>query len=151
MKNNRHAKILEIIKEYDIETQEDLLGHLKKAGFKVTQATVSRNIKELKLAKIAVSGGNYKYAHSQHDVSFGAKFHSILAETVIKTDHAENILVIRTYAGMAQAAAAAIDATSWPEFVGSVAGDDTIIIILRTKEKAKEFDEKLRAALKMNG
>ena len=150
MKSKRHNQIVEIIKNHDVETQEDLLRLLQKDGFDVTQATVSRDIKELKLIKISTANGKYKYALSQQDIKFGAKFHNILAETIIKSDHAENILVLRTYSGMAQAAAAAIDATSWPEFVGYVAGDDTIIIILRTKEKAREFDEKLRKALNID-
>ncbi len=140
MKKARHEKIIQIIDNHDIETQEELMECLKREGVAVTQATISRDIKELQLVKVASKNGSYKYAVSGHlGTKSVMKFKSILKETIVSVDHAENIVVLRTYSGMAQAAAAAVDAMSVPEIVGSVAGDDNIIVVMRTKENAEEF------------
>ena len=140
MKKDRHEMIIQIIKNSAVETQEELMLRLRDAGCNVTQATVSRDIKELQLVKVVGKDGKYKYAVSHHtEMRSAVKFKNILKETVIRCDYAENIVVLKTYAGMAQAAAAAIDSLQMTEIVGSVAGDDTILIVLRTKEIAREF------------
>ena len=109
-KQARHEVILDIIEHNDIDTQEQLIAHLNAAGLHVTQATISRDIKDLKLIKIAVKNGTYRYTKPQDDSAHqGAKYHNIVRETVVNVDHAENIVVIKTYPGMAGSAAAAID------------------------------------------
>ena len=145
MKQNRHERILEIINSCDIETQDDLLEKLKVDGFDVTQATISRDIKQLQLVKVAGDDGHYKYAISQHSGTKTAmKFRTILKETIIRVDYGENIVVLKTYAGMAQAACAAIDALQLSDIVGSVAGDDTILIVMRSTQIAQDFSEKYK-------
>ena len=149
MKNSRHRKILEIISEYGVETQDELIERLRAFGIEVTQATISRDIRDLKLVKIAF-GDRYKYAvavASGDDARISAKYHNIIRETVIKVDYAENIVVIKTYPGMAQAAAEAVDNMNWGETVGSVAGDNTIFILLREREAAANFARRFRSAL----
>ncbi|MBQ3065716.1 MAG: arginine repressor [Clostridia bacterium] len=148
MKQNRHERIIEIIGSCDIETQDELLEKLKEDGFEVTQATISRDIKQLQLVKTAGHDGHYKYAISTHSGTKTAlKFKTILKEAILKVDYAENIVVLKTYAGMAQAAAAAIDAMGLQDIVGSVAGDDTIMIVMRTKKIAQDFTEKYKELL----
>ncbi len=143
MKHKRHNKIIEIIGSYNIETQEDLIDKLRDNGLDVTQATVSRDIKELGLIKVSTKENKYKYAipsmSTQESMRISIKYRNIIRETVIRVDYAENIVVIKTYAGMAQAAAAAIDGMDWDDVVGSIAGDDTILIIVRSSDKASEI------------
>lgn len=140
MKKQRQKKILELIAQYNIETQDGLIEKLKEEGFDVTQATASRDIRELNLVKVSVDGNSYKYAESsKDDMKISVKYRNILKETLISIDYACNSIVLKTYSGMAQAAAAAVDNMGWSEIVGSVAGDDTIIIIMRSDESAKEF------------
>lgn len=140
MKKRRQAKILEIIAKYNIDTQDALIERLKEAGFDVTQATASRDIRELNLVKVSVDGNSYRYAEShKDDMKISLKYKNILKETLISADYACNTMVLKTYSGMAQAAAAAIDNMGWNEIVGSVAGDDTILIVMRSDESAKEF------------
>lgn len=151
MKINRHRKILEIIQKYSIETQDELIARLRESGIAVTQATISRDIRDLKLVKIACDDGEnkYKYAVSSGEESrISAKYRNIIRETVIKVDSADNIVVLKTYPGMAQAAAAAIDGMSWGDIVGSIAGDDTIFVLMRERESALELAEKFRNALR---
>ena len=144
MKQNRHAIILDIIEHNNVETQEKLIEYLKAANLNVTQATISRDIKDLKLIKIAIKNGSYKYTRPQEDVAHqGAKYHNIVRETVLKVDHAENIVVVKTYPGMAGSAAAAIDSLDHNDIVGSIAGDDTIMLVMRTKEIAETFSSEL--------
>lgn len=155
MKNDRHTKILELIKQYDIETQEELTEMLCKHGYNVTQATVSRDIKALKLIKITShkdDGGRtgYKYAvHASAETTpeLTTKFHNLLKDIVVSADYAGNLAVIKTYSGMANAAAAAIDATHNESIVGSVAGDDTLLCVLRTEIAAKEFSELIKKSV----
>ncbi len=143
MKKQRQRKILELIEIYNIETQDALIEKLKKEGFDVTQATASRDIRELNLIKVSGEGNTYKYAVSQkEDMKISVKYKNILRETLKSVDYACNTVVLKTYSGMAQAAAAAIDNMGWNEIVGSVAGDDTILIIMRSDENAKEFYQK---------
>ena len=149
MKTKRHSKILELISERDINTQEELLAYLRAAGFDVTQATVSRDIRDLKLVKIAADDHTYKYALSSHDeMRISVKYRNIIKETVTKIDYTDKFVVLKTYAGMAQAAAAAIDGMGWNEIVGSIAGDDTIFVLMRDYETALEFVSKFRKILK---
>ena len=140
MKVSRHAKIIELISQYDIETQEELAEYLNNAGFKVTQATVSRDIRDLKLTKLSVNGGRQKYiVHRQEDDGMNEKYIRVLRDGFVSMDMAQNILVIKTVAGMAMAVAAAIDAMKYPEIVGSIAGDDTIMMAVRTVEDTKSL------------
>lgn len=145
MKSSRQNKILEIIKKNNVQTQSELIDRLNAEGYKVTQATVSRDIRELKLVKVSLGGQEYKYAESaQEDIKISAKFKTILRETLVSADYACNTMVLKTYAGMANAAAAAIDNMGWNEIVGSIAGDDTVLIIMRSDESAREFYDKFQ-------
>lgn len=135
MKVNRHAKIIELINQYLIETQEELADYLNQEGFKVTQATVSRDIRDLKLTKIPADGGKQRYAvHQSTEQGMGEKYIRVLRDGFVSMDMAQNILVIKTVAGMAMAVCAAIDAMKWNEVVGSIAGDDTIMCAIRSVE-----------------
>lgn len=123
VKTKRHAKILEIISSYAVDTQEELLGHLKKAGFDVTQATVSRDIKELRLIKTLGSDGRYRYSTMKQEADgISSKFHSLFSDAVLHIDFAGNIVVIKCHSGMAQAACAAMDSLHWDAVVGTWRG-----------------------------
>ena len=141
MKNERHAKILELIEQYAIDRQEDLLEHLNQAGFKVTQATVSRDIRQLHLVKAAAGGGKYRYVpamsaggqamHSQ------SRFETIFRESVLKVDYAGHMVVVKCFSGMANAACELFDSMQWEyEVVGTLSGDDTFLILMRTEGQA---------------
>ena len=144
MKYNRQKKILELIAEYDIETQDDLIERLRESGYDVTQATVSRDIRELKLVKTAMPDRRYRYEVAQYEgIEISTKYRNIIKETVIKVDYVGNTVVLRTYTGMAQAAAAAVDGMGWDEIVGTLAGDDTIFILMRDTAAAIGFAEKV--------
>ena len=133
MKINRHAKIVELISKYRIETQEELAEYLNKEGFKVTQATVSRDIRDLKLTKVPTDDGRQKYAvHQKGELEMSEKYIRVLRDGYASMDMAQNILVIKTVVGMANAVCAALDAMKWSEIIGSVAGDDTIICVIRS-------------------
>ena len=145
MKVSRHAKIIELISRYDIETQEELAEYLNRAGFKVTQATVSRDIRDLKLTKISVSGGRQKYVvHRQDEPGMNEKYIRVLRDGYVSMEQAQNILVIKTVSGMAMAVAAAVDAMNWNEVAGCIAGDDTIMCAIRTAEDTAVVMEKIR-------
>ena len=145
MKVNRHAKIVELIRKYDIETQEELAERLNEAGFKVTQATVSRDIRDLKLTKVPAENGRQKYALLRHDgKEMSEKYIRILRDGFASMDMAENILIIKTVPGMAMAVAAAIDALQWHEIAGGIAGDDTIMCAVRSKEETVNVMDRLR-------
>ena len=145
MKSKRHSKILELISNHSIDTQEELLRKLNECGFKVTQATVSRDIKELRLIKTQSPDGGYHYTTGNHrnsvDMSF--KFHAIFSESVNSVDYAMNTVVVKCYTGMANAACAALDSIHWRGVVGTLAGDDTIFILMRDEAGAQEFVEQL--------
>ena len=133
MKVNRHAKIVELINKYQIETQDELAEYLNEAGFKVTQATVSRDIRDLKLTKVPAENGRQKYAVLQSTQNgMTEKYVRILRDGFSSMDMAQNILVLKTVSGMAMAVAAALDAMNWNEIVGCIAGDDTIMCAVRT-------------------
>ena len=144
MKNSRQKQILEIITDHDVETQEELIARLKALGFKATQATVSRDIKELKLIKIATDGGHYKYASSSiEEGKPNAKFHTILRETVVSVKRAGNLVVVRTYNGMAMAAAAAVDSLQMNCIYGTIAGDDTIFVAVSDEVAGELIESKI--------
>lgn len=145
MKTRRHSKILELIREHDIDTQDELLRYLREAGFDVTQATVSRDIKELRLVKTLSHSGKYKYSTGNDNPSdISSKFYSLFADSVLAVDSAQNIVVIKCMNGMAQAVCAAMDAAHSREYVGTLAGEDTIFVLCRTEEGALETVESFR-------
>ena len=148
MKKNRQGRILQLIQEENIETQEELADRLSEEGFVVTQATVSRDIRELKIGKIPSGNGKQKYAVLTHDDAHLAdKYIRVLRNGFVSMDNAQNILVIKTVAGMAMAVAAAVDAMKLKEVVGSIAGDDTIMVAIRTTEETQIVMEKIREML----
>ena len=149
MKSKRHAKILELISKYPIETQEELLGMLNQEGFSVTQATVSRDIKELRLIKTQAPDGGYRYTtNAKNDmVDMSFKFHAIFAESVNSIDYAGNTIVIKCYHGMANAACEVFDAMTWEEVVGTLSGDDTFLVLMRTENAAQRLTQQLQTYL----
>lgn len=145
MKIERHSKILEIIKSMDIETQEELAEQLKKTGMDVTQATVSRDIKELKLIKVLSDKGTYKYAVISPTENFlSNKLVSIFSNTVLSVENVQNMVVVKTISGSGSAAAEAVDSMHLPGIVGSIAGDNTIFILTADDKKAYELVKKLK-------
>ena len=145
MKVNRHAKIVELINKYQIETQEELAEYLNQEGFRVTQATVSRDIRDLKLTKVPSENGRQKYAVLQAEQNgLGEKYIRILNDGYVSMDMAQNILVIKTVSGMAMAVAAALDAMKWHEIVGCIAGDDTVMCAVRSVDDTIILMEKIR-------
>ena len=146
MKSQRQAKILEIISNKNIETQEQLLAELQAEGFRGTQATISRDIKELRIVKELTSLGAYRYTISASDIgsSFTARLNTIFRECVISFDYAQNIIVVRTLPGLASAAGSAIDAMNLNTIVGTLAGEDTFVCITRSTESAIELVEELK-------
>ncbi len=144
MKKNRQGKIIELIENYDIETQDELAERLRNSGFQVTQATVSRDIRALKLSKVPTGDGSQKYVVLKQDDSYlGDKYIRVLTDGFVSMDRAQNILVIKTVSGMAMAVAAAIDAMRLKEIVGSIAGDDTIMMAVRTTDDTRIVMDKL--------
>ena len=141
MKSQRQAKIMEIISTRNVETQEQLLAELQKEGFRGTQATISRDIKELRIVKELTSLGTYRYTTSTSDVggSFSSRLNTIFRECVIGFDYAQNIIIIRTMPGLAAAAGSAVDAMNLSSVVGSLAGDDTVMIVMRDNNAAAAF------------
>lgn len=141
MKSQRQAKIMEIISTVNVETQEQLLALLQKEGFQGTQATISRDIKELRIVKELTSLGTYRYAASTNELgnSFTSRLNTIFRECVTSFDYAQNIIVIRTMPGLGSAAGAAIDAMNMSAVVGSLAGDDTVMVVMRDNNSAAAF------------
>ena len=141
MKSQRQAKIMEIISNRNVETQEQLLALLQAEGFRGTQATISRDIKELRIVKELTSLGTYRYTASANEVggSFSAKMNTIFRECVTGFDYAQNIIVIRTLPGLASAAGSAIDSMNMNMVVGTLAGDDTVMVVMRDNNSAAAF------------
>lgn len=141
MKSQRQAKIIEIISASNIETQEQLLSALREAGFHGTQATISRDIKELRIVKELTSLGTYRYTVSTNEMSgtFSSRLNTIFRECVVGFDYAQNIIVIRTMPGLASAAGSAIDAMNMNSVVGTLAGDDTVMVVMRDNNAAAVF------------
>jgi len=144
MKVDRHSKIVELIGKYQIETQEELASYLKEAGYQVTQATVSRDIRELKLTKVQRENGRQCYSVMQSQKDFSEKYLRILRDCFVSMDMAQNILVIKTVSGMAGAAAEALDVIGFHEMVGCIAGDNTIMCAMRTIDDTIIFMDKLK-------
>ena len=145
MKIARHSKIIDLINQYDIETQEELAAKLQEAGFAVTQATVSRDIRELKLMKIAKPDGGSRYTvMGQRDSQNSEKYIRVLKDAFLSMEMAQNILVIKTVSGMANAAGAALDNMNYSEVVGCIAGDDTIACINRSTDDTITLMDKIK-------
>lgn len=148
MKIGRHSKIIDLINQYDIETQDELALRLQESGFRVTQATVSRDIRELRLTKIPGKDGRSKYAVLEiQGQNLGDKYGRVLRDAFVSMDMAQNILVIKTVSGMAMAAAAALDDLKWEEIVGCIAGDDTIMCAIRSVDDTLLVMDKIRRML----
>ncbi len=149
-KYDRHAKIIELIGEYEIQTQEELVERLRAEQFDATQATVSRDIRELRLIKVMSGNGVYKYATtttgSVSDID--AKLQIIFSESVTTIDYAQNIVVVKTLPGMAQAAASAMDAMEHDGVIGCIAGDDTVMVVIRDTKDAQKLTAKLKRLVK---
>lgn len=149
MKAERQEKIIDIVKNYDVETQEELIERLKDKGCFVTQATISRDIRELKLTKATGTDGRYKYVITS---SGGGDEYDVYTDTLTRSirraDYTSNMVVVHTYSGMAQAVAAGIDSHDSSEILGCVAGDDTILIILRDEERAVDYYRKISTFIK---
>lgn len=146
MKSKRQAMIFEIIGESDIETQEELAAQLRNRGIEVTQATVSRDIKELRLVKVPAADGNYKYASPEKEETAPVdKFLRILTETVLSADCAGNLIVLKTMTASAQTVAEIIDNMKWPEIIGSIAGDNTVLLIIKNIEDTQDVLQKFAA------
>ena len=141
MKFQRQAKIVDIIENEEIETQEELSERLKALGLETTQATVSRDIKELRVIKLLCANGKYKYATTSHEAesSYSTRLKNIFKEGVTNIDFAQNMVVIKTLPGLGSAAAMAIDAIKITGVVGTIAGDDTVFIVMRDTESAEKF------------
>ena len=141
MKSQRQAKIMEIISNRNVETQEQLLALLQEEGFRGTQATISRDIKELRIVKELTSLGTYRYTTANNEMasSFSARLNTIFRECVTGFDYAQNLIIIRTLPGLASAAGSAIDAMNMSMVVGSLAGDDTVMIVMRDNNSAAAF------------
>ncbi len=149
MKKNRHDKIIEIINNYDVETQDQLANLLKDAGYDVTQATVSRDIRQMKLSKQVTSDGRQKYVYTTADPEvMHDKYLNVLRAGYVSADEAQNILVVKTVSGMAMALATAIDALDIPEVVGCIAGDDTIFVAIKSNGDAHELKLRFEETLK---
>lgn len=147
MKGKRQEAILELVKKHEIETQEELAEKLNKAGFAVTQATISRDIRELKLTKIQHGAKQVYAALTENKYSNSNKYIDILKHSFVSVDMAQNILVIKTASGTAMAVATALDSLHWDEIVGSIAGDDTVMCAIRTVEDTKKLVKRLEDIL----
>lgn len=144
MKKKRHEKIIDLITRYEVETQEELVDRLRADGYEVTQATVSRDIRELKLSKIPNGRGKQKYVAFQgEEVQLGDKYARVLKEGYVSMDLAQNLLVLKTVSGMAMAVADAVDAMSIEEVVGCIAGDNTVMMAMRNVQDARIVMEKI--------
>lgn len=150
MKNDRQRRILEIVEREAIDTQEQLQQCLQEQGVACTQATISRDIKQLHLIKEPVGQGRYRYTVSSQRNRLNAadKLRSIFRESIVSVDYAQNIVVVKTMAGLANAAAAALDSMSVPDVVGTLAGDDTAMLVMRDNESAKSFCKELHEMLR---
>lgn len=141
MKSQRQAKIMEIISTKNVETQEQLLAELQKDGFRCTQATISRDIKDMRIVKELTSMGVYRYTTSTNEIggTFTSRLNTIFRECVVGYDYAQNIIVIKTLPGLASAAGSAVDAMNMSAVVGTLAGDDTVMIVMRDSNAAAAF------------
>ena len=149
MKKHRQEKLLELISRYEIETQDELIERLREIGYDVTQATISRDIRELKIAKMTTGKGTYRYVLPKHaDPSSGINFSAALIDSITTVEYAQNLVVIKTYPGIASAVAGGIDRMSLEGILGCVAGDDTIMVVTRDNECAQLFADRLHDLLR---
>ena len=149
MKSSRQNAIIELIEKYDIETQEDMIAHLRALGYEVTQATVSRDIRELKLTKVLGASGSYRYVKNKVNHHEGnIKLNHAVVDAITKVDYSANIVVLKTYPGLAMAVASGVDALNMHSILGCVAGDDTIIIITRDEESSAQISQTLTELMK---
>lgn len=143
MKNRRQRRILEIVSNETIGTQKELAERLQQEGFETTQATISRDIKELLLVKVNIGGDRYKYVIAQETPVTDAKLRMVLREFILSYDYSENLLILNTAPGNANTVASAIDRARWPQVIGTLAGDDTVILVIKPKEAVQEVVEKI--------
>ena len=144
MKTKRQNEIIRIISSADIETQEELASELRSLGYKVTQATVSRDIRELRLIKVAAKEGGFKYAKPErHEVAVSERLTRILSDSLVSVDASGNIIVVKTLSGSANVAAEALDNLGWPEILGTIAGDNTIFIVTRKEPDTAEITDRI--------
>ena len=149
MKRIRQEKMLELISKFEIETQDELIERLRECGFEVTQATISRDIRELKISKMTTGKGTYRYVlPKQNTMVPNMKFNSALIDALISIDYACNIIVLKTHAGLANALAVGIDAMHLEDILGCVAGDDTILMVSRSEEAARHIANRIREMIK---
>ncbi|MBQ8332027.1 MAG: arginine repressor [Clostridia bacterium] len=149
MKIERQNRILELVSKYEIETQEDMMERLRAEGYMVTQATVSRDLKELKLTKSLTARGTYRYSVTSGMNQTGSvRLNNAMADSILRVDYSMNNVVIKTYPGMAQAVAFAVDSLNMHSILGCVAGDDTIIVVTRDTESSAQISEKIRELMK---
>ncbi len=148
MKDTRHNLIIKLIKEKEIETQDDLAKELKDAGIDVTQATISRDIKNLRLVKIMDKNGKYKYIYNEQEdfnYKYSDKLIRIFAESIVSVDYSHNIIVLKTISGSAKVASEAVDNMNWSEILGTVAGDNTILLVIKNLEDVEKVIAKIHA------
>ena len=144
MKTKRQNEIIQIISNRDIETQEELASALRLLGYKVTQATVSRDIRELRLIKVAAKGGGFKYAKPErHEIAVSERLTRILTDSLVTVDSSGNIIVVKTLSGSANVAAEALDNLGWPDILGTIAGDNTIFIVTRNEANTTEITDRI--------
>lgn len=143
MKNRRQRRILEIVSNETIGTQKELAERLQQEGFETTQATISRDIKELLLVKVNIGGDRYKYVIAQETPVTDAKLRMVLREFILSYDYSENLLILNTAPGNANTVASAIDRARWPQVIGTLAGDDTVMLVIKPKEAVQEVAEKI--------
>ena len=143
MKNRRQRRILEIVSNETIGTQKELAERLQQEGFETTQATISRDIKDLLLVKVNIGGDRYKYVIAQETPVTDAKLRMVLREFILSYDYSENLLILNTAPGNANTVASAIDRARWPQVIGTLAGDDTVMLVIKPKEAVQEVVEKI--------
>ncbi|MBP5727893.1 MAG: arginine repressor [Clostridia bacterium] len=145
MKSSRQDEILRIIREKDVETQEELAAELRETGYKVTQATVSRDIRELRLIKVAANGGGFKYARPERrETAVSDRLTRILNDSLVNVDFSGNMIVVKTLSGSANVAAEALDNLGWDEILGTIAGDNTIFIVAKNEADTMEITNRIR-------
>ena len=148
MKSERQNAMIDLISRYDIETQEEMISRLRDMGYDVTQATVSRDIRELKLTKMLTAHGTYRYVRHQENHHRGhVKLNNAVADSITSVDYSNNIIVLKTFPGLASAVAGYIDSQSFPEILGTIAGDDAVFIVIRDASRAGHFCEKIKGLL----
>ena len=148
MKSGRHAKILEIISNSAVETQDELLERLGEEGYRVTQATVSRDIKDLRLVKTLGGDGKYRYTAAQNNsADIRSTFSQLFSSSVLSSDRAQNIVVIKTLPGLASGAAGTLDSMNVPDLVGTLAGDDTVFLVMKSNSAADALCEEIQKML----